>query len=319
MFLTYASAQGRAFLDRALYLPQAWAADDARRTEAGVPVAITFQTKPALAQAMLARALAAGVPFAWVTGDEVYGGDRRLRLWLEAQHLAHLLAIKATEPLWVATARGPAQVPAADLIAALPAAAWVTLSAGDGAKGPRRSDWAWLPIRPLREPGKGYWLLARLRAERRHRPGVLRRLWPGGDLAARTGAGGRHALDDRDVLRGGEGRGRTGPVRGAALGRLAPARHPEPAGARGPGGHPRGDGQKGGADDPLTAVLLPLTVPEVRRLLRIACQARNEAERGFRLAWSQWRRRHQARARRSHYLRRQAAHAARPPPSNSTR
>ncbi len=110
---------------------------------------------------MLARALAAGVPFAWVTGDEVYGGDRRLRLWLEAQHLAHLLAIKATEPLWVATARGPAQVPAADLIAALPAAAWVTLSAGDGAKGPRRSDWAWLPIRPLREPGKGYWLLAR--------------------------------------------------------------------------------------------------------------------------------------------------------------
>jgi hypothetical protein len=65
--------------------------------------------------------------------------------------------------------------------------------------------------------------------------------------------------------------------------------------------------------------LLPLTVPEVRRLLRIACQARNEAERGFRLAWSQWRRRHQARARRSHDLRRQAAHAARPPPSNSTR
>ena len=161
VFLTYASAQGRTFLDRALYLPQAWAADDARRTEAGVPVAITFQTKPALAQAMLARALAAGVPFAWVTGDEVYGGDRRLRLWLEEQHLAHLLAIKATEPLWVATARGPAQVPAADLIAALPAAAWVTLSAGDGAKGPRRYDWAWLPIRPLREPGKGYWLLAR--------------------------------------------------------------------------------------------------------------------------------------------------------------
>jgi SRSO17 transposase len=110
---------------------------------------------------MLERTLRAGVPFGWVTGDEVYGGDRRLRLWLEAQDLAHLLAIKATEPLWAATDRGPAQVAAADLIAGLPADAWSTRSAGDGAKGPRRYDWAWLPIRPLRAPGTGYWLLAR--------------------------------------------------------------------------------------------------------------------------------------------------------------
>jgi SRSO17 transposase len=161
VFLAYASAHGRAFLDRALYLPQGWAADTPRRAAAGVPAGIAFRTKPALAQAMLARALAAGVPFGWVTGDEVYGGDRRLRLWLEAQHLAHLLAIKATEPRWAATARGPAQGAAADLIAALPAAAWVTRSAGDGAKGPRDYDWAWAPIRPLREPGYGHWLLAR--------------------------------------------------------------------------------------------------------------------------------------------------------------
>lgn len=161
VFLAYASPQGRAFLDRALYLPQAWAADAPRRAEAGVPGEIAFRTKPALAQAMLARARAAGVPFAWVTGDEVYGGDRRLRIWLEEQHLAHLLAIKATEPLWASSERGPAQVAAADLIAGLPADAWVTLSAGDGAKGPRVYDWAWVPIRPLREPGQGYWLLAR--------------------------------------------------------------------------------------------------------------------------------------------------------------
>ena len=38
---------------------------------------------------------------------------------------------------------------------------WVRLSAGDGAKGPRVYDWALVDIRPLREPGKGYWLLAR--------------------------------------------------------------------------------------------------------------------------------------------------------------
>ncbi len=161
VFLAYASPRGRAFLDRALYLPQTWAANDARRAEAGVPANVVFRTKPELAQAMLAQALTADMPFAWVTGDEVYGGDRRLRLWLEEQHLAHLLAVKATEPLWASTERGPAQVAAADLVAGLPAAAWVTLSAGDGAKGPRVYDWAWAPIRPLREPGQGYWLLAR--------------------------------------------------------------------------------------------------------------------------------------------------------------
>jgi hypothetical protein len=48
-----------------------------------------------------------------------------------------------------------------ELIALGVPAARSTLSAGDGAKGPRSSDWAWVPIRPLREPGKGFWLLAR--------------------------------------------------------------------------------------------------------------------------------------------------------------
>jgi SRSO17 transposase len=161
VFVAYAAPAGHAFLDRALYLPKEWAEAHERRDEAGVPPEVTFATKPTLARTMVERAHAAGVPFAWVTGDEVYGGDRRLRLWLEEHGLAHLLAIKATEPLWVATDRGPAQVSAAALVAGVPATAWEQHSAGDGAKGPRRYDWAWVPIRPLREPGKGYWLLAR--------------------------------------------------------------------------------------------------------------------------------------------------------------
>src|SRR3954447_7366422 len=99
VFLTYASAAGHAFLDRELYLPQSWATDAPRRGEAGVPAAITFCTKPELARAMLARALAAEVPCGWVTGDEVYGGARRLRLWLEEHDQPHVLAVKATEPL----------------------------------------------------------------------------------------------------------------------------------------------------------------------------------------------------------------------------
>jgi SRSO17 transposase len=148
-------------LDRALYLPESWAQDKPRRQAAGVPPEVTFQTKPQLAQAMLACALEAGVPMRWVTGDEVYGGDRRLRLWLEEQELGHVLAIKRTEPLWAMTERGPAQVRAERLAAALPETAWVRLSAGDGAKGPRLYDWARVAIRPYSDPEKGYWLLVR--------------------------------------------------------------------------------------------------------------------------------------------------------------
>ena len=161
VFLAYASPSGRAFLDRELYLPEEWAGDAARRAEAGVPDAVAFRTKPQLARAMLERALAAGVPAGWVTGDEVYGGDRRLRVWLEERDMPHVLAVKSTEPLWAMTERGPAQVPAAVLAAQVPAEGWQRLSAGDGAKGPRWYDWAWVPIRPLREPAKGHWLLVR--------------------------------------------------------------------------------------------------------------------------------------------------------------
>jgi SRSO17 transposase len=124
-----------------------------------VPEAVAFRTKPQLARVMLERALAAGVPARWVTGDEVYGGDLRLRVWLEEQRVPHVLAIKRTEPLWTTTTW--TQVAAATLAAEVPAAAWERLSAGEGAKGPRVYDWARVPIRPLREPGWDYWLLVR--------------------------------------------------------------------------------------------------------------------------------------------------------------
>jgi SRSO17 transposase len=161
VFLAYATAAGRAFLDRELSLPKDWADDAARREEAGVPATVEFRTKPRLARVMLGRALAAGIPAGWVTADEVYGGDRRLRRWLEERDVAHVLAVKRTEPLWAATDRGPAPVAATDLIAALAAGAWTRLSAGDGAKGPRWYDWARVPIRPLGAPGRGYGPLAR--------------------------------------------------------------------------------------------------------------------------------------------------------------
>jgi len=110
---------------------------------------------------MLARAFAAGVPAAWVTGDEVYGRDRRLRLWLEEQERPFVLAVATNEPLWARTERGPQQLGAAVIAAALPAAAWMQHSAGDGSKGPRVYDWAWVRLARWPVPGWAHWLLVR--------------------------------------------------------------------------------------------------------------------------------------------------------------
>ncbi len=161
VFLAYASAKGRTLLDRELYLPQVWSEDRERRREAGVPEDVEFQTKPQLARRMLERALESGVPFGWVAGDEVYGSDRNLRLWLEGEGIPHVLAMKRNEKLWAGTEKGPRQVRADLLASQVDKSNWVRCSVGDGAKGPRIYDWTAVDIRPLREPGKGYWLLVR--------------------------------------------------------------------------------------------------------------------------------------------------------------
>ena len=158
VFLAYGSRHGAAFLDRELYLPQEWAADGARRREAGVPQDVVFHTKAQLAQQMITRAVAAGVPFAWVTGDTVYGNDRKLRRWLEEQGRPYVLAVKSNEPLWADREGGAAQVAARELAQQIPDDRWQPLSAGDGSKGPRLYDWGWVPIGPGSEPDQGHWL-----------------------------------------------------------------------------------------------------------------------------------------------------------------
>jgi SRSO17 transposase len=95
VFLGYASCQGRALIDRALYLPEEWAADDERRWKAGVPDDVSFATKPKLGRALLERAVAAGVPCAWVAADSVYGGDYALRL--ERQPIGYVLAVTSKQ------------------------------------------------------------------------------------------------------------------------------------------------------------------------------------------------------------------------------
>lgn len=157
VFLGYASGLGHALLDRELYLPEAWTGDRARCRQAGIPDDRRFLTKPQLAREMLARAFAAGIPATWVTGDSVYGDDRRLRMWLEAQPQAYVLAVSGKEYVWL----GWQQRQVKTLLAALPEEGWTRLSAGDGTKGPRWYDWRCLPLAEPLEPGWCRWLLVR--------------------------------------------------------------------------------------------------------------------------------------------------------------
>jgi SRSO17 transposase len=144
-------------LDRDLYLPQEWTSDRPRCARAGIPQTRPVATKPELARQMLERALRAGVPAAWVTGDSVYGDDRRLRMWLESQERAYVVAVSGKEYVWP----GWQQRQVKTVLAALPAEGWTRCSAGAGTKGPRWYDWCWLPLAAPLQPAWHRWLLVR--------------------------------------------------------------------------------------------------------------------------------------------------------------
>ncbi len=143
VFLAYASARGHALIDRALYVPESWTGDPARRAQAGVPEAVAFTTKPKLGRGMLERAFAAGVPCGWVAGDSVYGSDHSLRRSIERHGRGYVLEVTSAQRLGLQRVDAWAED--------LPAEAWQRLSAGDGAKGPRLYDWAYRPLRGAAE------------------------------------------------------------------------------------------------------------------------------------------------------------------------
>jgi SRSO17 transposase len=159
VFLGYASGHGHALIDRALYLPESWTHERARRHEAGVPEAVAFATKPQLGREMLARAFATGVPCSWVTGDSVYGADSALRRTIETSGRGYVMAVTSAHHLGCK--------PVADWLEDVKT--WQRLSAGNGScpqgrrslKGPRLYDWAWLPDRSDAAPGWRKGLLIR--------------------------------------------------------------------------------------------------------------------------------------------------------------
>lgn len=301
VYLSYAARRGHALIDRALYLPTSWAGDQARRSQAGIPAQVRFATKPALAATMISRAVQAGVQAAWVAGDEVYGADPTLRRSCRAHGLGYVLQVAANRR--VPTHAGPIRV---DAVAALiPARGWQTYSCGRGSKGHRDYAWAWIEL--LAEPGeqhgageqgRHHLLIRRNRATaelaylRCYSPNptslatlvrVAGQRWRI-EEAFQT-AKGLTGLDQHQVRRW------TSWYRWTTLAMLAHAflavataaerdAHPPPTG------------------------LITLTVNEFRRLFdAVLLAARHTIE--TLIAWSTWRRRHQARARDCHYRQRE--------------
>jgi SRSO17 transposase len=155
VFLGYASRLGHVLVDRELYVPKIWTDDADRCRQAGIPANRRYATQPQLAQHMLQRVLAADVPAKWVVNDGVYGDDRQLCAWLEAQPLAYVLGISGEAS--VRPGRQPRLVDS--LMADLPDEGWLRLRAGDEAEMSRWDDWRWIPLANSRDPQWRRWLL----------------------------------------------------------------------------------------------------------------------------------------------------------------
>src|SRR3982751_999308 len=158
VFLAYATPAGRALIDRELYLPRAWTDDRARARAAGIGEDVGFATKPELARRMLTRALDAEVPGGWLTADEIYGQDKRLRVWCEQHELPYVLATRSTDTVATVDWR---QRWVRALIAELPAESWARCSAGAGAHGLRLYDWARIELLAGFDPSWARGVLAR--------------------------------------------------------------------------------------------------------------------------------------------------------------
>jgi hypothetical protein len=279
------------------------------------------------------------VKAAWVTGDTVYGGDYKLRSWLEERLQPYVLAIPKHQRIGL-THR------ADEVVASWEAPAWQRLSAGEGSQGPRFYDWAWQELSfRWTEPGWKQLLLARRSLSDPTKIAYYFVFAPESvtlDQVVRA-AGSRWQVEeaielakqqvglDEYEVRYCQGWYRHSSEytlnisvvpngMGVIFGRMDvlwnrfySEEHTYHPGDGCPGVFDGGqsDRAKKGAflQEQEVAQLLPLTVPEVRRLLwRLVWQALPAREEVLR--WSRWRRRHQARAKQAHIKRRDARLAA---------
>jgi len=148
VFASYVSRHGHAFIDRSLYLPKEWTEDAKRMKAAYVPAAVSFATKPKIARQMIARAIATKVPFSFVAADSVYGTGE-IETALRRAGKGYVLGVAANH-VFNSWGKEPfVRGPAAKLAQELPKNAWQRLPSGEGTKGPRLHDWAYLELADL--------------------------------------------------------------------------------------------------------------------------------------------------------------------------
>ncbi len=161
VFLAYASPLGQALIDRRLYLPEAWTRDRPRCREAAVPERIAFAAKTEIARDLIADALDAGAPCAWVLADALYGSDSALRRMLEQRRQPYVLAVRSNLTLRFVTEDGIVQTDPAGLAEDCQTDDWTTCAAGEGTKGIRLYDWARIALPWPAGDGFERWVLIR--------------------------------------------------------------------------------------------------------------------------------------------------------------
>ena len=148
VFAAYVSHKGCAFIDRQLYLPKDWTSKSERRAAAHVPDSIRFVTKPEIAAEMIGRALAAAVPFGWVAADTIYGVGA-IEMQLRRAGKGYVLGAHATDQFSSWIGKPDVAGTAEEIAQELAPGAWKRLSAGDGTKGARLYDWAYIELADL--------------------------------------------------------------------------------------------------------------------------------------------------------------------------
>lgn len=148
VFASYVSHHGHAFIDRALYLPKAWTDDPERMRAAHVPDDVDFATKPQIARQMIGRAIAAKLPFSFVAADSVYGTGE-IETVLRKAGKGYVLGVAANHVFHSWGRKQIIRGTGTNIARNLPKTAWRRLSAGDGTKGARLHDWAYLELADL--------------------------------------------------------------------------------------------------------------------------------------------------------------------------
>jgi len=136
------------FIDRALYLPKEWTDEPARPKAAHAPGDVGFATKPKIARRMIARAIAAKVPFSFVAADSVYGTGE-VETLLRKAGKGYVLGVASNHVFRSRGKQQPVAGTASAIAQSLPKKAWRRLSSGEGTKGPRWHDWAYLELADL--------------------------------------------------------------------------------------------------------------------------------------------------------------------------